>query len=267
MDYSRKVLEALAEVANIKPQLILDITFPAFLAELPDTETGERRDASMKVRKGYKEILAAFAQVSTERAIFEVLLRRLFSKLDIVLSSTPTPVASLTIATSTITYPHAIIGTIYLVLQKKSLRSDVDLPSYMETLLPTLLNKIIVPATINGPHTRVLCSREILHVVSLIVNTVVRTCDVTSQTAFYRELFKLFVSSETSTLISSNQELVAARFRPLAPDADDVQAATVEIFVAAIAGARKEVPSIGVWEPNLDTTTYCRCQPFAFTSR
>jgi DNA repair/transcription protein MET18/MMS19 len=239
------VLEALAEVAKIKPQLILDITFPAFLAELPDTETGERRDASMKVRKGYKEILAAFAQVSTERAIFEVLLRRLFSKLDIVLSSIPSSVAGLMLATSTVTYPHAIIGTIYLVLQKKSLRSDVDLPSYMETLLPTLLNKI-VPATITGPHTRILCSREILHVVSLIVNTVVRTGDVSSQTAFYRELFKLFVSSEVSTLISSNQDLVAAKFRPLAPDADDVQAATVEIFVAAIAGARKEVFPIGL---------------------
>jgi len=70
--------------------LILDITFPAFLAELPDSETVERRDASMKVRKGYKEILAALAQVSSERAIFDVLLRRLFNKLDIVLSSIST---------------------------------------------------------------------------------------------------------------------------------------------------------------------------------
>jgi len=154
------------------------------------------------------------------------------------------------LATSTIMYPHAIIGTIYLVLQEKSLRSDVDLPSYMETLLPTLLNKIIVPATIDGPRTRILCSREIIHVVSLIVNTIVRAGDVTSQAAFYRELFKLFVSCEVSALISSNQDIVAANFRPLAPDADDEQAGTVEVFVAAVAGARKEVrrpPSMN-WE-------------------
>ena len=43
----------------------------------------------MKVRKGYKEILAALAEVSSERAIFDVLLRRLFNKLDVVLSSIP----------------------------------------------------------------------------------------------------------------------------------------------------------------------------------
>lgn len=85
--FSRKVLSALADLAKTKPQLILDITFPAFLAELPDSETTEKRDASMKKRKGYKTILAAFAQISSEREIFQVLLRRLFSKLDIVLSS------------------------------------------------------------------------------------------------------------------------------------------------------------------------------------
>ena len=76
---------------------------------------------------------------------------------------------------------------------------------------------------------------------SLIVNTIIRAGDVASQAAFYRELFKLFVSCEVSTLISSNQEFVAANFRPLAPDADDEQAGTIEVFVAAVAGARKEV--------------------------
>ena len=89
LTFSRKVLSALADLAKTKPQLILDITFPAFLAELPDSESVERRDASLRQRKGYKAILAALAQISSERVIFEVLLRRLFSKLDIVLSSMP----------------------------------------------------------------------------------------------------------------------------------------------------------------------------------
>lgn len=84
---SRKVLSAIADLAKTKPQLILDIAFPAFLAELPDSEISEKRDASIRQRKSYKAILAALAQFSSERAIFEVLLRRLFSKLDVVLSS------------------------------------------------------------------------------------------------------------------------------------------------------------------------------------
>jgi len=81
----------LAELAKTKPQLILDISFPAFLAELPDSESVEKREGSVRQRKGYKTILAGLAQISSERVIFEVLLRRLFSKLDIVLSSTYLP--------------------------------------------------------------------------------------------------------------------------------------------------------------------------------
>ena len=231
----------LADLAKTKPQLILDITFPAFLAELPDSgDTVEKRDASMRQRKGYKTILAAFAQISSEREIFQVLLRRLFSKLDIVLSSMSSWFISY-LAASSITYPHAILGTIFLVIQKKAQSSDVDLPSYMETLVPTLLHRVIVPAAITGHGTRILCSREVVHVVALIINAVVRVADVAAQNEFYKELFKLFVSCEPSKLVSSNQELVVANFRPFSPDAIEAQAETVQIFVSAIVAARKEV--------------------------
>ena len=85
---SQKVLAALADIAKSKPQTILDITFPVFLAELPDSVVSEKLDASLRQKKGYKTILAALSQISSERVIFEVLLRRLFSKLDIALSCT-----------------------------------------------------------------------------------------------------------------------------------------------------------------------------------
>jgi hypothetical protein len=78
-------------------------------------------------------------------------------------------------------------------------------------------------------------------VVALIINTVVRVADVSAQNEFYKELFKLFVSCEPSKLVSSNQELLVANFRPLSPDANEAQAETVQIFVSAIAAARKEV--------------------------
>jgi RNAPII transcription regulator C-terminal len=149
----------------------------------------------------------------------------------------------LTEDTSSITYPHAILGTVFLVIQKKSQSSDADLPSYIETLVPMLLNRIVVPATIPSPKTKVLCSREVIHVVGLIVNVIVRVADVAAQNAFYKELFKLFVSGEPSTLISSNQEEVQAKFRPLASEVEDSRADTVQIFVSAIAAARKEVRS------------------------
>lgn len=84
---SVKVLSALAEIARTKPQLILDITFPAFLAELPDSESENQKETTLRKRKSYKTILSALAQISSDRVIFEVLLRRLFNKIDVVMSS------------------------------------------------------------------------------------------------------------------------------------------------------------------------------------
>jgi hypothetical protein len=104
-----------------------------------------------------------------------------------------------------------------------------------------LLNKIVVPATIPSPKTKILCSREVLHVVALIVNAIVREADLREQNLFYRELFKLFVTGESSTLVSSHQEEVATQFRPLLPEAEIQQAETVQVFVFAVAAMRKHV--------------------------
>lgn len=65
----------------MKPNLIMEITFPALMATLPDTE------AEAQERPSYIGTLEALAKLSTQRAIFEVLLTRLFNKLDIVLQS------------------------------------------------------------------------------------------------------------------------------------------------------------------------------------
>ena len=100
-----------------------------------------------------------------------------------------------------------------------------------------LLNKIVVPATVPGPKTEILCSREVLHVVALIINAIVREADLREQNLFYRELLKLFVTGESSRLVSSHQEQVAT----LLLEAEIQQTETVQVFVFAVAAMRKHV--------------------------
>jgi len=152
-------------------------------------------------------------------------------------------VTFLRVATATpVSYPHAILGTIFFVVQKKSQSHNSDLPSYIETLVPTLFNKIVVPAAIPGPKTQFLCSREVVHVVAMIINAVVRAADVLAQSSFYNQLFDLYFNNRPSTLISSNNVEVQDNFQPFLPDTDDAQAETVQLFVWAVAAARGDVP-------------------------
>lgn len=74
-----EALRILREISAYRAKLIMDITFPAFMARLPDSE--EEMDES----KPYSTTLEALAKLSSERPVFEVLLTRLLNKLDVVL--------------------------------------------------------------------------------------------------------------------------------------------------------------------------------------
>lgn len=73
-----EALQSLREISRLKPNLIISITFPEFMAQLPDNEA---EDSKMP----YTVTLEALAKLSLERALFEVLLTRLLNKLEVIL--------------------------------------------------------------------------------------------------------------------------------------------------------------------------------------
>src|SRR5699024_10064151 len=76
-DLNKEAIAALAEISKYKPRLIMDITFPACVATLPDSDDG--------TSSNYLSTLDILAQISVEKDIFETLVRRLLSKLTILL--------------------------------------------------------------------------------------------------------------------------------------------------------------------------------------
>jgi DNA repair/transcription protein MET18/MMS19 len=81
-------LQNLRSISKFKSNLIMQITFPAFMAQLPDSE-----EESKEENKPYIGTLEALAKLSFERSVFEVLLTRLLNKLEVVLySGSPFPV-------------------------------------------------------------------------------------------------------------------------------------------------------------------------------
>lgn len=77
-ELKEEALQSLKDISRVKPNLIMSITFPAFMAQLPDDDV---KDPKMS----YTSTLEALAKLSSERAVFEVLLTRLLNKLEVVL--------------------------------------------------------------------------------------------------------------------------------------------------------------------------------------
>lgn len=79
-----EALQSLRDISKLKPNLIISITFPEFMAQLPDDET-----EGSKIP--YTFTLEALAKLSLERALFEVLLTRLLNKLEVILHGKTQP--------------------------------------------------------------------------------------------------------------------------------------------------------------------------------
>lgn len=135
---------ALVEISKLKPNLIMEITFPAFMAQLPDQPTEQQTD--------YLITLEGLARLSVERSISDTLVRRLLNKLDTVLQ-TDGPAS----------YAQALLSTIDYVLSRRELSTDPNLNSYHEKIVVSLVRRAAVASVGSGsPMLAEVLSLEIL---------------------------------------------------------------------------------------------------------
>ena len=155
-DLKRTAMECLAELSKYKPRPIMDITFPAFMAELPDD------DDTAEARRDYHSTLEGLAEISVEKEPFEVLVRRLLSKLDILLQT-----ANL----SKPSYSRAILSTILHAMSCRSLADDPNLPTYFEKIVEGLVSKAMEA---NPANQSALSDESVLEVLGRLVNLIAR---------------------------------------------------------------------------------------------
>ena len=176
--YSRDELKqratvALAEISKFKPRLISDITFPAIMAQLPDTED----DAA---ESNYQPVLEALSAISTEKDLLETMMRRLLNKLDVLFrSDTPGPFP----------YTCAILNTIRHVLEKTVELQAVSLNAYYDRVV-VKLSKTTTESQ-NGPLT----DDAVLDVVGRIQNIIVRRASPEQVTSVADNVYTLFRDS------------------------------------------------------------------------
>jgi DNA repair/transcription protein MET18/MMS19 len=112
----------LDETARQKPQLVIDESFPAFLAKLPDSDVGH--DGK------HVPVLEAFAQIGVEDKIFGTVIVRLKNKLNTAIQSDASE-----------SYVQAILSALLYTTSKTtaSLKgTDTSCPYYNDLVLPLL---------------------------------------------------------------------------------------------------------------------------------
>ncbi|OJD17068.1 hypothetical protein AJ78_02816 [Emergomyces pasteurianus Ep9510] len=178
VELRKEAIRALAGMSKHKPQLIIDITFPAFMATLPDSDRG--------ADPVYLTTLESLAQISIEKDIFETLVRRLLSKLEIVLQPGNT---------STSAYPRAILLTILYAMDRKGLKDDSNIDYYYDQILVKLCRRAAM-ATMENDTTTVMQDSSILDILGRLCNLIVRSLPREKQDKVCENIYSLFAADD-----------------------------------------------------------------------
>ncbi|KAG8530832.1 uncharacterized protein KY384_004189 [Bacidia gigantensis] len=239
-DLKQEAVRALVEISRLHPQLIMNITFPAFMARLPDSSPPLDHD--------YLITLEGLAQLSVDRFVADTLIRRLLNRLDSVLDKAGAP-----------SYPQAILSTLHYVLSRRDLSSDINLQFYLENIVVALTTRAVHAAS-GKTRSAALSELPVLETLGRLIVIVVRALDRHKQQSVALQCYTLFIedgtfqpvlfrhgasSNEMSTMILSTAIMagVAQDAKPQFTDDSQTSAGDLLSELVRMATA-EEVPAI-----------------------
>ena len=171
-DLKNAAVQALVAISRIKPTLIMDIAFPAFMARLPENPPLDDSD--------YLTILEGLAHLSVEKAISDVLIRRLLTRLDMLLKFAETG-----------NYCQAILSTLHYVLSQRVLELDPNLEYYFEKIVVGFGTKAAL-TTVNKDEPTALLYDVYLKRLGRLSALIIRALDTHKQQYIAAQLYTLF---------------------------------------------------------------------------
>jgi DNA repair/transcription protein MET18/MMS19 len=133
-------------VSLIAPRHVEETTLPLLFGSLPDTAP---RAEAYAEHAQYRRILSNVATLCTSPPLFEILVVRLSTKLDLICASV---IKSPSDQEVNAAYAHFILCSLSDVLFKKVEEGHADIPKYLDRLVPRLYS-LFIHASITGEQT------------------------------------------------------------------------------------------------------------------
>ena len=184
-ELKRIAMQALGEISANKPRPIMDITFPAFMARLPDT--GVEADKT----NTYRNTLEGLSEISVERDVSETLIRRLLNKIDVLQQDRQGSVA----------YTFAILSTVYYVLNRGAAGENLEV--YYDRVVVGLSQRVAFDLQSATPS--VLCNTHCLELLARIINLIVRYSSILRKGFTSHNIYSLYTEDLDLSRITKSQ--------------------------------------------------------------
>jgi DNA repair/transcription protein MET18/MMS19 len=167
-DMKTATISGLVEIAHQKPQPVIDVSFPAFLARLPDKDD--------QGPGTYVPILETFAKLGSEEKVFNTVVVRLKSKLNSAIKQK-----------ASATYLHAIISALLFAFSQESCRFEGS--AYFEDPIKPVVNKVCLETSNEQQDDTT------FYLIGRLANAVLRGQSSSSQSILPDEIYNLYISA------------------------------------------------------------------------
>jgi DNA repair/transcription protein MET18/MMS19 len=165
-------MELLSTISNSTPKFVENQTLPLLFDCLPDR--APPREATIE-RAKYWQALSALSALCLQPQLFEILVVRLTTKLDLICTPTIKSQVQEAEAEPTAAYAHSILKTIAQTLSAKVAKGHSDVPKYIDRLVPSLYNICIYSAIMSNDNYMVATDPRIIVISGEIISLVMQS--------------------------------------------------------------------------------------------
>lgn len=167
--FSEAILDLFAAISAITPRHISQTTLPQLFASLPDRAPDRSADVE---RLRCWRTLAFLRRLCVQSELFEMLVVRLSTKLDLICAFQPTP--ETTDLEPTAAYAHSVLRTLGDTLAVKVDKGDADVVKYVDRLLPRLFHLHFLGALSSSGEYAVAADSRLVTVTAQMLTLVVQ---------------------------------------------------------------------------------------------
>ena len=171
------VIKGLTTICAIHSPIIESLTLPLLFHRLPDQAPST---SDSLAREKYRSILSSLSELCTQVTLFETLVIRVMTKLDLLSNNPPTTSASETLDADTpeearectIAYVWDLINTLSTVIDSKLAAKHTDVVKYFDQIAPRLYAYAVSAAAPRvGSALPVFRDRRLLSVIARVSET------------------------------------------------------------------------------------------------
>ncbi|KAL5536863.1 hypothetical protein ACEPAF_686 [Sanghuangporus sanghuang] len=236
---SDDALAVLATIADRNSKVVEEYTLPLLFSSLPDSPP--LRDAHRERAKCWRT-LHLLARLCVSAPLFETLVVRLTTKLDIVCASKSDDPDEMQDPEPRAAYAHGILKTLGSVIELKVNANHADVPKYIDRLVPRLYNLLIYLSLADKSASSSDLYSKLLEISGQIITLVVRTVPPDRQKKLALDLYSAYFDGNVASLCSLHQLFPVdySVFRPFKSESTS-EKNTVVLLSAAFVAFHRDV--------------------------